>query len=1154
MVRPLIQLGIAELELAFERRSGDPDFVRALLDELGHRRRAQDRVGALRDKALHVIAKLAVASPAAVCADEPRLEDGVVVTPPPVTEPPVPPGASPPFPTISNAPTEILAAWTALEVLSPASYRRPEDLAGGDRRAVATLTGRKLPWDGDGEKARPSTRLYYQVILGSIDLTAAFERLSAVYGDARPERPTARGRAALAALVVDRAGRPVEEPAAAVASFGWGLPIALTGDLRGLSAWPDHEQRLAQGLDAQLRKLDAAGNPLPIDREAIRQAFVWMTRLLRLPSDLVHPPEFAVRIFEYYKNSDPPDPLILNSFFLNDLAAAAALFHAGAATANLRRYVGVQHHTARRDLLTDQEALADAVAPARFPPGRWPGPGRHPLVLLQQAAVNLATSELRDDGILAVNGPPGTGKTTLLRDIVAALVTERARIMAGFDDPAAAFSNAGERLKAGQGWLHLYRVDPRLRGFEMVVASSNNRAVENVSAELPGIAAIATDADALRYLPTLSNALLDRDTWGLAAAVLGNATNRARFRQTFWWDTEVGLATYLAEAAGTPQLVEDRHSETGKVCTRPPRIVTAEQPPKGHAAALARWQIARQSFRTALARSEALLGEAEAARRSAAELPGLIAAAAAARRKMDEATERATQSVADAAITARASEDAARKLSSARNALGRLRSERPALVARIFRTASFRVWREGLRVVAMEEATANRAAAEAQVVLTVARRARDAAAAAASAASATDQRAAADLLNAREKLAVAAKRFGANAVDVAFLEQEHAIRHRAAPWFDAAANRLRDDVFVAAMALHRAFLDAAAKPLRHNLGALMQVFGRRPLVGAAKEALLPDLWASLFLVVPAVSTTFASVERMMGTLPPESLGWLLIDEAGQALPQAAIGALMRTQRAVIVGDPMQIEPVVVLPPSLTGAICRSFGVDPDRYDAPAASAQTLADDATPFVAEFSGKHGSRIVGVPLLVHRRCEEPMFGIANAIAYDRLMVQAKAPSASPIRDLLGPSRWFDVSGSAEEKWCPQEGALVADLLSQLVRAGVTPDLYVVTPFVVIQDNLRRLIYDRRILGEIDQHSAAWVRTRIGTVHTVQGREAEAVLFVLGAAAVQQNGARGWAGGQPNLLNVAVTRAKEAIYVVGNRRLWRAAGVFAELDARLP
>jgi len=87
---------------------------------------------------------------------------------------------------------------------------------------------------------------------------------------------------------------------------------------------------------------------------------------------------------------------------------------------------------------------------------------------------------------------------------------------------------------------------------------------------------------------------------------------------------------------------------------------------------------------------------------------------------------------------------------------------------------------------------------------------------------------------------------------------------------------------------------------------------------------------------------------------------------------------------VIVGDPVQIEPVVTLPGTLTQNICRRFGVDPDLYNAPEASAQTLADSATAYFAEFETRSGSRSVGVPLLVHRRCEEPMFGISNAIAY--------------------------------------------------------------------------------------------------------------------------------------------------------------------------
>ena len=381
------------------------------------------------------------------------------------------------------------------------------------------------------------------------------------------------------------------------------------------------------------------------------------------------------------------------------------------------------------------------------------------------------------------------------------------------------------------------------------------------------------------------------------------------------------------------------------------------------------------------------------------------------------------------------------------------------------------------------------------------------------------------------------------------------MRHQATLWFPPAAQHLRDEVFISAMALHRAFIDAAAKPLRHNLGALMNAFTTQTLPSNKKQALLPDLWASLFLVVPLVSTTFASVNRMLGKLPPENLGWLLVDEAGQALPQAAVGALLRTRRAIIVGDPVQIEPVVILPDTLTHAICRRFGVDPDYYAAPLASVQTLADAASAYTSEFQTKVGSRSVGVPLLVHRRCSVPMFSISNAIAYSGMMVSAKSPELSAIRDVLGPSKWIHVEGSGEDKWCREEGDEVLRLLRQMAQARVKPDLYIITPFVIVADRLRQTMPESGVLkGWADEDDWQWTNERIGTVHTVQGREAEAVILVLGAPYPAQTGARGWAGGRPNLLNVAVTRAKEVIYVVGNRQLWREAGLFRELDKRLP
>ena len=180
--------------------------------------------------------------------------------------------------------------------------------------------------------------------------------------------------------------------------------------------------------------------------------------------------------------------------------------------------------------------------------------------------------------------------------------------------------------------------------------------------------------------------------------------------------------------------------------------------------------------------------------------------------------------------------------------------------------------------------------------------------------------------------------------------------------------------------------------------------------------------------------------------------------------------------------------------------------------------------------------------------------MFGVSNEIAYAGLMVQAKQSKPSRIRETLGPSAWFDVEGGiVEDKWSAAEGATLVCLLHRLANAGVPPNVYVVSPFVVVAERLRQIIREDEALKEWLGNARTWAAERVGTVHTVQGREAEAVFFVLGAPRREQNGARSWAGARPNLLNVAATRAQEVLYVIGNRTLWREAGVFQALDHRL-
>lgn len=189
------------------------------------------------------------------------------------------------------------------------------------------------------------------------------------------------------------------------------------------------------------------------------------------------------------------------------------------------------------------------------------------------------------------------------------------------------------------------------------------------------------------------------------------------------------------------------------------------------------------------------------------------------------------------------------------------------------------------------------------------------------------------------------------------------------------------------------------------------------------------------MVVPTVSTTFASVRTMCGDLPSESIGWLLVEEAGQAVPQAAAGAIIRAKRSIVVGDPLQIPPVVSLPEKLNAEICKFFNIDLIEWSAPAASTQPLADQSSRFKSTFVTDIGDREVRLPLLDHRRCKNPMFDVSNSIDYTGQMVHAVGPKRpGPIGSALGYSRWIDVNGDAETKWCPDEGEAVVQMLKEL------------------------------------------------------------------------------------------------------------------------
>lgn len=1049
----------------------------------------------------------------------------------------------------------ILQSWIALEVLSPQTYRRPEDLTDSNRTKIADFTNGALPWEGGGEKSRPNTQLFYQLVLGSIDMDKATQALMEVFADRRSDRPRFNtSHSVLAAVTLDRNGRPVDDDFLTISSFAWGLPHALKKDLQTLGTWPDKERKLKRDLTSILKQLDEDENLLPLNKEMISTAFTRLVGKLGLDSSLVFEPTFTIRVYQWFAIRKHPEPLLMNSFFINDLTLARTKLKEGSVGDALKRFLGVIAPPKHIDLLENRDALKKLIRPALTPPGRWPCD--HSLVLLQQAAINAVFARLPEQGVVGINGPPGTGKTTLLRDIVSNVIVQRAEVLIGFDDPADAFEHAGQ-MRMGQAFCNLYKIDDRIKGYEVLVSSSNNKAVENVSKELPGKSALPDDC-LLDYFRTVSNELAETEdsTWGLIAAVLGNKSNRAAFRRAVWDNDETSLNRYFTAAAGNkvPQVTETV-PETGEERERQPKIVEQEMPPLGHVEALKRWKKEKNKFAKILKSVRIVLAELDKGRKHIEVLELL-------RNKLESAEEaqvKAKEKLIVAAGRIKSTEALrARKQSQLDEAQQQMRIHRhlrPWLIARIFRTQRWQQWANNQDLLKqntknawaqlnkVKELLASEQTAEMNFREQLAERL------------ATVRKVQMQVTNSEAVVSELRRWTGKHVADEDFWNRGHEELQMDTPWLADHIQKQRSVVFESAIHLHKAFLDAAAKPLRHNLMALFSIFRGTGLGSVERDVLIPDLWSTLFLVTPVVSTTFASVDRMLGKLPPEYLGWLLIDEAGQAIPQAAVGAMLRSKRAVVVGDPLQIQPIVTLSPTLVNAICMDFNVDPDMWAPPTVSAQTLADQASEFGTSLEMERGSMWLGTPLLVHRRCEDPMFSIANRIAYGGNMVRATPKRSSAIREVLGDTVWVHVNGSGDTKWCPEEGNTVLSMLIQLHDAGLdAPDIFIISPFVIVSRGIRQLIAGQEFLKDWSSNPWNWANERIGTVHTFQGKEAEAVILVLGAPRHEQTGARQWAANSPNLLNVAATRAKSAFYVVGSRSLWKQHGCFAKLDHILP
>lgn len=841
---------------------------------------------------------------------------------------------------------------------------------------------------------------------------------------------------------------------------------------------------------------------------------------------------------------------ILNSFYAKDIQRIIHALDRGEINPALLHYLVPLPDDQRCDLYTDagRQQIAAHLHPRFIPDSRWIAARHHNMSLMQQFAINTLFQTLQAPGLFSVNGPPGTGKTTLLRDIFSENITRRARILAGYPRAADAFCLDAKLNVTFDGIQETFCVaplKPELTGFEMLVASSNNAAVENISRDLPKPASL-NEGPEHTYLQTVAwrmaaqnkkgefDTLKEADIpWGLISAVMGRKDNRILFANRLnnqpYKKTDPPQPPPKGYDAEKHQSIwEWRKSYAGL------SFAAAKKKFAEKDAAFNQRKKAQTTFITILAE----LGNHDEQSYCQAEINIYTQTQHTVAQRQAELTSHNQALVA-----------LSEKMTDLREVERLLLQERPVWWKRWMNHADARAHRRLLtenrqmQVSALEEKLALQTSLnqlrqnleEAQNVVEQAQRAL------------TDKKHRWTSL--QTKAAEMRSHFPQSDNPKNLNDLEQADWQINGLWCDEQLNELRSELFASALDLHQAWI-AEAGPLTQNVRAICALLRGNRLANR-QHALA--IWQSLFMIVPVISSTFASITSQFRELGSEALGWLFIDEAGQAVPQAAVGALWRCQHAVVVGDPLQIEPVFTVPMKLIEALAMHSSL-PDGVEVMPhkVSVQNLADMATPFGTWIQNAAGAQQwIGSPLRVHRRCAKTMFDIANTIAYDGKMVYGLKSEHPPSDSIdLGSSSWVHVTGRVSKKQVvPEQIELVFQTLVRLHQSlGELPPLYIISPFkqikIALIEHICAADHWRNSVGAYakipgKKNLRDWSREHVGTVHTFQGKEKSIVWMVLGCDKEKSGGAN-WASEKPNLLNVAVTRAQHRLFLIGDEEVW--------------
>lgn len=266
-------------------------------------------------------------------------------------------------------------------------------------------------------------------------------------------------------------------------------------------------------------------------------------------------------------------------------------------------------------------------------------------------------------------------------------------------------------------------------------------------------------------------------------------------------------------------------------------------------------------------------------------------------------------------------------------------------------------------------------------------------------------------------------------------------------------------------------------------------------------------------------------------LVPGIFDLAIIDEASQTDIPSAIPVLFRSRRAGVVGDPFQLRHTSDLAPAKETLLRTQAGLMGLRTSRFTYSDNSLYD-------LFAAKDKAN----PILLSEtfRSANEIAGYSNIAFYEgRLRVATDMSKLKAPRGKTPGIHWTVIegkveSGGSQSCHCPEEAEEVIEQVRKLLLDDdFQGSVGVVTPFRPQANRIQDALFG----GNIPRDRIEETRLHVDTSHGFQGDERDVMIFSLCAGPGMPVGSLGFLRKEARLFNVAVSRARAVVIVVGNR-----------------